>query len=221
LAPLLRLHTPLKPSHILFVAMFADGPPAIALGLDPARPAIMNAPPRPPDARLLTLRRLAVLVFYGATMAAGTLGLLHLGGRNADHAATLAFTTFVLFQLFNLLNVRAEGRTVLNRQILANRHLWLAVALVAALQVAVVTWSPLRRLFDTVPLSPREWGLALAFASTLVVLDELRKLAARGLRRLPLRRLRQPVFASTARRPRKNESGTTGFSKNAPSSAPR
>lgn len=220
-APLLWLHTPLKASHILFVAMFTDGPPAIALGLDPARAAIMHAPPRPPDARMLTIRRLGVLIFYGAIMAAGTLGLLHFGGLNADHAATLGFTTFVLFQLFNLLNVRAEGRTALNRQLFTNRYLWLAVALVAALQVAVVTWVPLRRLFDTVPLSLREWGLAVAFASTLVVLDELRKLALRGLSRLTPRRRRQPAVARTSRRPRKNASGTTGFSKNAPSSVPR
>jgi P-type E1-E2 ATPase len=32
--------------------------------------------------------------FYGAIMAAGALGLRHIGGLDADHAATLAFTTF-------------------------------------------------------------------------------------------------------------------------------
>lgn len=181
LAPLLGLHTPLKPIHILFVAILADGPPAIALGVDPARRIIMQEPPRSPAAQILTVRRLSVLIFYGAIMAAGTLGLLHIGGLNADHAATLAFTTFVLFQLFNLLNVRSEGRSAFNRQLFTNYRLWLAVALVAALQVAVVTWAPLRSLFDTVPLSLEEWGIAAAFASTLVVLDELRKLAGRLL----------------------------------------
>ena len=183
-APLLGLHTPLKPIHILFVAMFADGPPAIALGLDPSRRAIMQEPPRSPGAQILTVRRLSVLIFYGAIMAAGTLGLLHIGGLDADHAATLAFTTFVLFQLFNLLNVRSEGRSAFNRQLFTNYRLWLAVALVAGLQVAVVTWAPLRALFDTVPLSLEEWGMAVAFASTLVVLDELRKLSGRALSRL-------------------------------------
>lgn len=188
-APLLGLHTPLKPIHILFVAMFADGPPAIALGLDPSRNTIMQEPPRDPRARMLTARRLGVLVFYGAIMAAGTLGVLHIGGLDADHAATLAFTTFVLYQLFNLLNARSEGRSAFNRQILTNYRLWLAVALVAGLQVAVVNWAPLRGLFDTVPLSLKEWGMAVAFASTLVAFDELRKLIGRALSRVaPLRR---------------------------------
>ncbi len=183
-APILGMPTPLKPIHILFVAMFADGPPAIALGLDPSRRTIMQESPRPPGARMLTARRLAVLVFYGAIMAAGTLGVLHIGGLDADHAATLAFTTFVLFQLFNLLNVRFEARSAFNRQMFTNYRLWLAVALVAGLQIAVVNWPPLRSLFDTVPLTLAEWGLAVAFASTLVVLEEVRKLGGRALSRL-------------------------------------
>ena len=57
-----------------------------------------------------------------------------------------------------------------------------------ALQIAVVNWPPLRGLFDTVPLSLEEWGLAAAFASMLVVLDEVRKLGGRVLSRLKPRR---------------------------------
>ena len=83
---------------------------------------------------MLTVRRLGVLIFYGAIMATGTLSLLHAGGRDADHAATLGFTTFVLYQLFNLLNVRSEGRSAFNRQIFTNYRLWVAVALVAGMQ---------------------------------------------------------------------------------------
>lgn len=182
-APLLGLPPPLKPVHVLFVAMFADGPPAITLGLEPPRPSIMRCPPRDPRARMLTAPRLGVLVFHGAVMAAGTLALLGWKGVGADHAATLAFTTFVLFQLFNLLNVRTEPRSVFSRQTFTNARLWLALAVVAGLQVAIVTWGPLRRLFDTVPLSASEWGLAAAFASSLVAVEELRKLGARALAR--------------------------------------
>ncbi len=187
-ASLLALPTPLMPIHILFVAMFADGPPAIALGLDPPRPTIMEEPPRDPKSRMLTTRRLGVLVFYGAIMAAGTLGLLRAGGLEAAHATTLAFTTFVLFQLFNLLNVRSERRSAFNRQIFTNYRLWLAAATVVAVQVAVVTWAPLRDLFHTVPLTPGEWAMAAGVASTLVILDELRKLIGRARARLPSRR---------------------------------
>ena len=112
-------------------------------------------------------------------MAAGTLGVLHVAGLTPSHAATLAFTTFVLFQTFNLLNVRSEGRSALNRQMFTNYRLWLAVLLVVGLQTAVVNLAPLRDLFDTVPLTLGEWAMAAAVASSLVVLDEVRKLLGR------------------------------------------
>ena len=179
-APLLGLHTPLMPIHILFVAIFADGPPAIALGLDPPQPTIMEEPPRDPKAQMLTARRLGVLVFYGAIMATGTLGLLRVSGGAAAHATTLAFTTFVLFQLFNLLNVRSEGRSALNRQVFTNYRLWLTVTLVIGLQVAIVNLPLLRGLFHTVPLTLVEWATAAALASSLVILDEVRKLIGRA-----------------------------------------
>jgi hypothetical protein len=55
---------------------------------------------------------------YGLTMAAGTLGMfLRLGpGRSwaARARLTLAFTTFVLFQFFNIFNARAEHGSAFN-----------------------------------------------------------------------------------------------------------
>jgi P-type Ca2+ transporter type 2C len=45
---------------------------------------------------------------------------MHAGGLGPDHAATLAFTTFVLFQLFNLINVRSESRSAFRRHVFTN-----------------------------------------------------------------------------------------------------
>ena len=42
-----------------------------------------------------------------------------------------------------------------------------------ALQVVVVHWGPAQRIFDTVDLSLRDWGLAVA--ATVLFLDEARK----------------------------------------------
>jgi Ca2+-transporting ATPase len=182
-APFLGLASPLGPVQILWVAMISDGPPAIALGLDPAREGIMADPPREPGAQVLTWRRLARLLFGGAVMAAGTLGLLRLAtDRVPAHAPTLAFTTFVLFQVFNALNVRSEDGTVFTRQLWTNRRLWGALAAVVGLQIAVVYWGPLQRLFGATPLSLREWGVCVAVAAVLLVAEEARKLVVHAVR---------------------------------------
>ncbi|NUT93326.1 MAG: cation-translocating P-type ATPase, partial [Saccharothrix sp.] len=90
----------LTPLMLLWINVIADGPPALALGLEPARPSVMREPPRPPGAHILTGTRLARIAGIAAVMVAGTLLLFRYGlDRDAATAQTLAFTTFVLFQV--------------------------------------------------------------------------------------------------------------------------
>ena len=185
LAPLLGLPTPFTAIQILWVNIIADGPPAMTLGAEPARPDLMRSPPRRPDADILTGARLRHLGLSGLVMAAGTLFAYAWGLQRAGHpyALTLAFTTFVLFQLFNIFNARAETGSVFNRQFFANHPLWGALAGVALLQVAVVHWEPAQALFDTVPLTGGDWLLATAIAASVLLFEEGRKLLAAAWRR--------------------------------------
>jgi len=179
-ASLLGLPTPFTAIQILWINIIMDGPPAMTLGMEHARPGNMDEPPRRVDARILTIKRLGRLLLYGATMAVGTLGLIYYAQpRGADYALTLSFTTFVLFQFFNVFNARAEHGTVFNRNFFNNRYLWLALSGVLALQVLVVHWSPAQDIFHTTDLSLVDWGWAFLVASSILILEETRKLAAR------------------------------------------
>ncbi|MDP1957090.1 MAG: HAD-IC family P-type ATPase, partial [Rhodocyclaceae bacterium] len=186
-APLFGMPTPFTAIQILWVNIIMDGPPAMTLGVEPARPGIMRSKPRQPDANILTGTRLARLGLYGFTMAVGTLAAYYWGEQTGghDYAVTLAFTTFVLFQFFNIFNARNEHGSAFNRQIFANNKLWLALAAVVGLQIVAVHWGPAQAIFDTVDLSLDDWLLATAIASSVLILEELRKL---GLRLLTLGR---------------------------------
>ena len=180
-APLLGLPLPFSPIQILWVNIIMDGPPAMALGVDRARPGIMHEPPRHMYARILTLRRLGTLAAFGAIMAAGTLGLLWWAGADGDgaRAATLAFTAFVLFQVFNAFNARAERGSTFNRNFFTNGWLWLSLASVVLLQALAVHWSPAQAVFGTTDLSLTDWALATAVASSVLMVGETRKLLGR------------------------------------------
>ncbi len=177
-APFLGLATPFTAIQILWVNIIMDGPPAMTLGIEPARPGIMRDPPRPAKAGILSVQRLWRIALYGATMAVGTLGLYAwaLEESGEAQAMTLAFTTFVLFQFFNIFNARAEQGSAFNRQFFANGKLWLALAGVVLLQMVAVHWGPAQEIFDTVDLSLVEWLLAIAVASSVLLLEEARKL---------------------------------------------
>ena len=178
-AQLLGLPMPFTAIHILWIALIMDGPPAVMLGLEPSRPGIMNEPPRRSGARILTLRRFGRLMAYGSTMAAGTLGVYFHGLQTGEqaYASTLAFTTFVLFQFFNVTNARFDAGTAFNRQLFDNRKLWLALTAVLGLQVVVVNWGPAQSVFDTESLNLGDWLLATGAAASVLLLDEARKLA--------------------------------------------
>ena len=119
-----------------------DGPPAMTLGVEPGRAGIMDEPPRSKTAAILSAQRLWRVGLYGVTMAVGTLAAYAwaLQGGDATRAGTLAFTTFVLFQFFNIFNARAEHGSAFNAQFFSNGKLWLSLAGVLGLQVVAVHW---------------------------------------------------------------------------------
>jgi P-type Ca2+ transporter type 2C len=183
-ARLLGLPTPFTPIQILWVNLIMDGPPAMALGVDPARPDTMTRPPRDPSAQILDRDRFLRLLLSGVVMAVGTLALFRWGSAvrpddDGAFAITLAFTTFVLFQFFNAVNARVESTTVFSRHTLRNGKLWAALAGVFVLQVAAVYLSPLQAIVDTVPLDIEHWLLAGATASSILIVEEMRKVLAR------------------------------------------
>jgi P-type Ca2+ transporter type 2C len=184
-ATLLGWHAPFTAIQLLWINIIMDGPPAMTLGIEPARPGIMQDKPRKQDAQILTARRLARLMLYGTTMMLGTLGMFQyaLASDGLAYALTLAFTTFVLFQFFNVFNARAEYDTAFNANFFSNGKLWLALASVLVLQVLVVHWGPAQAIFGTTDMRLSDWLLGAAVASSVLVLDEARKFITR--RRMP------------------------------------
>lgn len=169
------LPAPMSAIQLLWINIIMDGPPAMALGIDPPRGNVMHRPPRSPDERILSIHRLTAITRSGAVMAAGTLAVFaaarHL--TNPETAATMAFSTFVLFQLFNALAARSEDGPVLGRHQLHNRTLWICLAAVLVLQVIAVQVPFAQGVFDTVSLSPAQWTICLATASTVLLTEHV------------------------------------------------
>jgi Ca2+-transporting ATPase len=174
---------PLLATQILWINLVTDGPPALALGVDPPDPDLMDQPPRPAGEGVLTPRMWRGIVFVGVVMAFGTLlvfdaslpGGLVDGSGSLPYAQTMAFTTLMLFQVFNVFNARSDDRSAFRRRG-SNRWLWTAVILSVILQGAVVYLPPLQQAFNTVPLEPADWMRCVAVASSVLWLREVAKL---------------------------------------------
>ena len=178
---------PLLATQILWINLVTDGAPALALGLDPADPEVMNAPPRPRGEGVITRGMWAGILFVGVIMAAGTLlildaslpgGLIE-GSGDMRYAHTMAFTTLVFFSLFTVFNARSDTRSAFTG-LFANRWLWGAVALALLLQVAVLYIPFLQQAFSTEPLSAGDWLFCATVASSVLWLRELSKVISRA-----------------------------------------
>jgi Ca2+-transporting ATPase len=180
-AQLAGLPVPFTALQVLWVNIIMDGPPAMALGVDPPATGTMERQPRSRGAAILTGPRLARMGAIGVVMAAGTLGVLAFGIETGseDHALAMAFTTFVLFQVFNALCARSETASVFSRDSLRNGKLWAALAVVVALQAAAVHVDVVQGVFGTADFTLWDWVLTTLVASTVLWFDEARKLLAR------------------------------------------
>ncbi|HEX6968476.1 MAG TPA: cation-translocating P-type ATPase [Micromonosporaceae bacterium] len=176
---------PLLATQILWINLLTDSGPALAMGLDPETEDVMGRPPRPPHQRIIDARMWGGVLLVGLVMAAATLLTIDLylpgglveGEQSLENARTAGFTVLVLAQLFNALNARSENTSAL-RQLFVNPWLWAAIALAVVLQVAVVYVPLLNAAFGTTPLSPSQWLICVAMASTVLWVSELRKLIA-------------------------------------------
>ena len=178
---------PLLATQLLWVNLVTDGAPALALGVDPTDVGGMNAPPRPTSEGIITARMWFGIIFVGAIMAGGTLFVLDAslsGGRVEEqgglrYAQTMAFTTLVTFQLFNVFNARSDEKSAF-AGLFENRWLWASVGLSLALQAAVVYVPFLQKAYSTVGLSLGDWLVCVGVASSVLWLRELSKVATRA-----------------------------------------
>ena len=177
---------PLLATQILWINLVTDGLPALALGVDPADEGIMTQQPRPVGEGVLTPRMWRGIVFVGVIMAIGTLFVLDasLAGGFVDgrgdlrHAQTMAFTTLMLFQMFNVVNARSDEQSAFVH-LFTNAWLWAAVGGSVALQVLVVHMPFLQRAFGTTDLSGGDWVFCVAVASSVLWLREVSKVLTR------------------------------------------
>jgi Ca2+-transporting ATPase len=177
---------PLLATQLLWINLVTDGAPALALGVDPADIGLMNEPPRSKHEGVISPSMWRGIFFIGVVMALATLFVLDAslpeglvsGSGDLRYAQTMAFTTLMLSQLFNVFNSRSDTASAFTRMF-TNRWLWAALALSLALHLLVIYTTVLQQAFSTAPLSPGDWLRCTAAASAVLWARELQKLVAR------------------------------------------
>ena len=154
--PFLGLALPLLPAQILWVNLLTHGLPGVALGSEPADPAAMRRPPRPPAESVLGAGLWQRIIRVGIVISAVTLGVAVWGHATGRPWQSLAFFALGTTQLAVAAGSRVKPGT------LANPSLLIAVAGAVGLQFAGLYLPFLQDLLHTKPLTLTD--LAVVFA---------------------------------------------------------
>lgn len=113
-------------------------------------------------------------------MAVGTLALFSVYANvDLEKAWTMSLTSLAVFQWFNVWNCRSDRNSIFGSNIFSNIFLLGAMSIVIALQILAIYTPFLQRILHTVPLSIAEWGIIIAIALSIVVIEEVRKFVYR------------------------------------------
>jgi len=168
-ASLVGLPVPLLPIQILWVNLVTDGLPALALGMDPVDPGIMEKPPRDPAEPVVTRARALLMLAQGAFIAMCSLlafcAILFIEKEGVVRARTGAFIVLSCSQLFHSFNCRSMTKSLFKLGIFTNIKLIYAVAASFFLQVVVINVPVLRTIFKVEQLGALDWALVLAISS--------------------------------------------------------
>ena len=176
---MLGLPAPLSPMQVLFINVIMDGFPAISLGVEPVPRDVMQQPPRPRAEPIVTRGLMSRVLMAGVLMLLGTLLVyvqeLSADGQVTTRDTTMTFATFVLFDMFNAAASRSATNSIFTLGVTSNRMFNIAVAGSLTALALLVYAPPLQAVFRTEGLSLLDWVIVTALASSVLVVDELRK----------------------------------------------
>ncbi|HMM20409.1 MAG TPA: calcium-translocating P-type ATPase, SERCA-type [Selenomonadales bacterium] len=178
-AALVGLPLPLLPVQILWVNLVTDGLPAMALGVDPKEPDIMNRPPRNPGESVFSRGLSRKIISRGFQIGFTTILVfagVYFGKDDLELARTMAFSTLVFCQLFHVYDCRSEILTIFELGFFSNKYLLMATGCSVLMQAAVIYLPFLRDIFCTVPMAVEDWLIVLCASGWTFILAAFRHL---------------------------------------------
>ena len=185
--------TLLNPVHLLFINLFTDCFPALALGMENAEPDTMRRAPRNSGDGIFSGGLGFDVIYQGVLVTAITIVAYLIGsamefGEDWWHALraagessqgmTMAFLTMSMCEIFHSFNMRSQRKSAfaLKGQ---NKVLWAAMLGSLLMTTLVIEVPFLANAFGFTPIKLSEYGIAIGLAFLVIPVVEIVKLIQR------------------------------------------
>ncbi|MCD2255116.1 calcium-translocating P-type ATPase, PMCA-type [Lactobacillus sp. CC-MHH1034] len=180
----------LKPVQLLWINLVTDTFPAIALGVEPTEPGIMDRKPRGRNSNFFSGGVASSVLYQGILEGVLTLGVYLWGinfplhsGAEAVHAdaLTMAYATLGLIQLFHAFNVKSIHQSLFTIHPFANKAFnWAILASFVLLGVTIAV-PGFNSLFHVTHLALSQWSAVLIAGIAMLVIVEIVKFVQRKM----------------------------------------
>lgn len=183
LSQIMGREMPFTTIQLLWVNIIMDGPPALALGLEPVRGYVLNRKPINRKANIIT-RSMVVNIIINASLIITAVYSQYINnflGASPEEQGTVIFSLFAFNALFNAFNCREFGLNSAVNNFLKNKLAIKVIIITGALQILVIQSWP--GLFNAVSLDINMWIKIILSSSTVLLINELIKFILRNLRK--------------------------------------
>jgi len=167
---------PLLAAQIIWLNFVTDGFLDVALAMEPKEKGLMQGKFERPKKWIVDGLMAQRMFLMALPMAIGTLYLFK-GYFETDltKALTISLTTLAMFQWFNAWNCRSESKSIFQMNPFSNKFLVGATVIVIFLQLFALHTPFLQKILHTTPLSLLEWLIIIPIASSIILVEEIRK----------------------------------------------
>lgn len=178
-AMLLGLPLPILPSQIIWLNFVTDGFLDVSLAMEPKEKGLLENKFEKPKKYLIDKFMVKRMLFMSLTMAIGALFVFreYLGNDMAK-IYTITLTTLAVSQWFNAWSCRSDSSSLFTN-FFSNKFLIASTLLIIVLQLFAVYNPIMQKILRTTALDIGDWLFIIPVAFSVVVIEEIRKLAMR------------------------------------------
>ncbi|MBS0630204.1 MAG: HAD-IC family P-type ATPase [Verrucomicrobia bacterium] len=166
---------PLLPLQILLLNLISGSLIAIPLGFEPKSGHEMEQPPRDHKLGLIYNGMIYRIIYMAFILGLGAFFIFYNHYSSLDMARTMVLTSLVIFEWLIAFQMRSVELPLRKIGVFKNTPLLMAVSSGFILHLCILYIPLLSTLFHTVPLSVKQWGIAVLPGVLIFIIESLRK----------------------------------------------